>query len=136
MFAGFPTLERLAQPGLRKHARLVAACRRFVLLGDCRLVGIGGEADVVDGGRHDIAGPEIPGLDALLVGNPFRGFQGGATGDKGKFGNGDPVGATGAGEYNIPFPPGIAGHVGGKPVGGGGGFDVGYTEMTAGSAVV
>ena len=136
MFAGFPTLERLAQPGLRKHARLVAACRRFVLLGDCRLVGIGGETAVVDGGRHDVAGAEIPGLDALLVGNPFRGFQGGATRNEGKFGNGDPVGATGAGENNIPFPPGIAGHVGGKPVGGGGGFDVGYAEMTAGSAVV
>lgn len=136
MFTGFPTLERLAQPGFRKHARPVAACRRLVLLGDCRLVGIGGESAVVDGGGHDVTRAEIPGLDALLVGNPFWGFQGGATRNEGKFGNGDPVGATGAGENNIPFPPGIAGHVGGKPVGGGGGFDVGYAEMTAGSAVV
>jgi hypothetical protein len=107
-----------------------------VLLGDCRLVGIGGESAVVDGGRHDVTRAEIPGLDALLVGNPFRGFQGGATRNEGKFGNGDPVRATGAGENNIPFPPGIARHVGGKPVGGGGGFDVGYAEMTAGSAIV
>ena len=107
-----------------------------MLLGDCRLVGIGGEAAVVDGGGHDVAGTKITGLDALLVGNPFRGFQGGATRNEGKFGNGDPVGATGAGEYNIPFPPGIAGHVGGESVGGGGGFDVGYTKVTAGSAVV
>lgn len=136
MFAGFPTVERLVQPGFRKHAGLVTACRRFVLLSDCRLVGISGESAVVDGGGHDVTGAKIPRLDALLVGNPFRGFQGGASRNKGKFGNGDPVGATGAGEYNIPFPPGIAGHIGGESVGGGGGFDVGYTEMTAGFAVV
>ena len=107
-----------------------------MLLGGYRIVGIGGEAAVVDGGGHDVAGTKITRLDALLVGNPFRGFQGGATRNEGKFGNGDPVGATGAGENNIPFPPGIAGHVGSKPVGGGSGFDVGYAEMTAGSAVV
>ena len=122
------------------HKVIVARVRRFsnagALLGGYRIVGIGSEAVVVDGGGHDVTGAKVTGLDALLVGNPFRGFQGGATRNEGKFGNSDPVGATGAGEYHIPFPPGIAGHVGGESVGGGGGFDVGYTKVTAGSAVV